>query len=861
MLLDEGRHFSALERLSLRLLAEGKVAQAFRLADRRCRISPIAEAYHYTLRGEISHLLGDPESAIADVKRALDLAPDDLSANRRMMAWGEGQAQIDAARRLLAVDHDDARIARAIAVLRSAGQRAFAKVDWTDDEITGWAAWDRPQRAQLAIESDGESIVTWLTADPEHPLAESARHAADFTLKRPRSSAVQRFSLFAGRTALYKARLSSNARESAQGELPKKNPSRRPASDKGGISVIVPVYGDFEATKACFESLMLELKAHGDARLIIIDDASEDTRIKDFLGEISGQARVRLLINDENLGFAESVNRGLAETGRDDVILLNADTVVPPGVLARLHMAAHSVPGIGTLTPLSNNGEFTSFPVPYRLNPLPAYEEICEIDAAAARANAHHVIDMPNGIGFCLYVTRNCLDVVGDLSTVFRRGYFEDVDLCLRAREAGFRNVCAVSVYVGHAGSRSFGSEKRSLVVRNLATMDQRYPSYRPECAAFVEADPLRGAREAVERELGAYNQGATLLLCGAGPSKSIAETRAAQLEAKGERVILAAIRMTLRGPAMKLSCPSKSMPQSIRFDLATDIECTAALDYLNLVQPARIEVAQIAKLPSTILDWVLGQRAPIDLLIADGALLCPRGGFVRSDGGLCDAPRTKRLCDECLFGLGDRDFGEPAIAGPSVQDALLQAARNIYVPDRWAKSFASRFLGRRKITEIGGTVHPIGRSSDAATPVSGQSIGFVAIGTGASEHTLMKETARILNRELPERSVVVIGQTFGDLDFIKLDNVYVTGAVDPDEYDRILRQYEIDALFVPVKQPLFGHPKIADLSERRPTAFFDWSFGDVPPPTDDLPLNPYLNADELATFLVPWLLRFQSDE
>jgi GT2 family glycosyltransferase len=89
-------------------------------------------------------------------------------------------------------------------------------------------------------------------------------------------------------------------------------------------------------------------------------------------------------------------------------------------------------------------------------------------------------------------VTRACLDAVGVLSSRYDRGYLEDVDFCLRAREHGFRNVCAPSVYVGHAGSRSFGSGKRSLVVRNLAIIERRFPNYRAECAAFVALDPLR---------------------------------------------------------------------------------------------------------------------------------------------------------------------------------------------------------------------------------------------------------------------------------------------------------------------------------------------------------------------------------
>ena len=59
------------------------------------------------------------------------------------------------------------------------------------------------------------------------------------------------------------------------------------------------------------------------------------------------------------------------------------------------------------------------------------------IDAIAAKVNAGRIIDIPNGTGFCLYITRECLDAVGLLSEDFYRGYVEDVDFCLHARAKG----------------------------------------------------------------------------------------------------------------------------------------------------------------------------------------------------------------------------------------------------------------------------------------------------------------------------------------------------------------------------------------------------------------------------------------
>ena len=125
--------------------------------------------------------------------------------------------------------------------------------------------------------------------------------------------------------------------------------------------------------------------------------------------------------------------------------------------------------------------------------------EVAVTDALARRANGLDAIDMPNGIGFCLYITRACLDAVGPLPELYERGYYEDVEFCLRAQEKNLRNVCATGIYVGHAGARSFAGEKRRLVMRNLRKLKRRFPDHVIEAAAFVEADPLQSARGAIE--------------------------------------------------------------------------------------------------------------------------------------------------------------------------------------------------------------------------------------------------------------------------------------------------------------------------------------------------------------------------
>ena len=175
---------------------------------------------------------------------------------------------------------------------------------------------------------------------------------------------------------------------------------------------------------------------------------------------------------------------------------------MPKGFVSRLAKAAHRTQILVRSRRCRTMAKKPAFRSPDAANPIGDIDDVLAIDAIAATVNAKRIVDIPNGTGFCLYITRECLDAVGFLSEDFYRGYLEDVDFCLHARAKGFRNVCAPSVYVGHAGSRSFGREKRTLVVRNAAVLDRRYPTYQAETAAFNFADPLAPARQAIERAM-----------------------------------------------------------------------------------------------------------------------------------------------------------------------------------------------------------------------------------------------------------------------------------------------------------------------------------------------------------------------
>ena len=264
------------------------------------------------------------------------------------------------------------------------------------------------------------------------------------------------------------------------------------------IDIVIPVYRGEAETRACIESVLASpVRAAHD--VVVIDDASPEPAISAWLLGLRG--RLSLIRHAENRGFVATANEGMRLHGDRDVVLLNSDTEVASGWLDRL--AAHAQRGerIGTMTPFSTNATICSYPRTLENNPMPAGETTASLDAAFARANAGLSAEIPTAVGFCMYITRECLDAVGLFDEArYGTGYGEEVDFCMRASRAGFRHLVAADVFVRHVGEVSFGSAGNDRRARAQAIVDELYPEFQPRVRDFIARDPLAPLRARVDK-------------------------------------------------------------------------------------------------------------------------------------------------------------------------------------------------------------------------------------------------------------------------------------------------------------------------------------------------------------------------
>ena len=266
-------------------------------------------------------------------------------------------------------------------------------------------------------------------------------------------------------------------------------------------SLIIPVHNAPEELDRCLASLAATIPA--DSEVIVIDDASQDEAVKKVLAHWQQGAGSywQFLFQQQNLGFVATVNRGMAIT-RGDVVLLNSDTEVTGGWLEGLARCLASDPSIATATPWTNNGEIVSLPRFCEVNPPPIDREaVARIIARTGRACYP---ELPTAVGFCMAISRHALDELGlfDEET-FGIGYGEENDFSMRAQKAGMINVLCDDVYVVHLGGRSFGPLGLKPDEASMQRLLSRHPDYLQLVQAFIHSDPLAPRRQELLHALG----------------------------------------------------------------------------------------------------------------------------------------------------------------------------------------------------------------------------------------------------------------------------------------------------------------------------------------------------------------------
>lgn len=274
------------------------------------------------------------------------------------------------------------------------------------------------------------------------------------------------------------------------------------------VSLIIPTRDRADLLRTCVRSLR-ERTAYPDVELLVVDNQSTEPEALAYLAELDALPGVRVLRHDAPFNYS-AINNAAARVARGEVLgLVNNDIeAISPGWLEE--MVAQAVrPGVGAVGAmlLYPDDRIQHAGVILGLNGVAGHAYVGEPRTAAGQVGRLRLAQELSAVtAACLVVRKAVFDDVGGLDEGLAVA-FNDIDLCLRIRAAGYRNVWTPHAVLYHHESASRGydvtPEKQARLAREAAFMQARWgdlieadPAYNPNLAlqgrAFELAFPPR---------------------------------------------------------------------------------------------------------------------------------------------------------------------------------------------------------------------------------------------------------------------------------------------------------------------------------------------------------------------------------
>jgi GT2 family glycosyltransferase len=316
------------------------------------------------------------------------------------------------------------------------------------------------------------------------------------------ASAAKPRSWEAGRSAIREAL----ARRGIQGDVelgpyPNTYCVRRRITAQPLVSVIIPFRDKPELLEACVTSV-LERGGYGNIEIVAIDNGSREPATHRLLESLAQRdARIRVLRHDVPFNYS-AINNWAAAQSRGEVLLfLNNDIeAISDGWLSAMleHAVRDDVGVVGGLL-LYPDDTVQHAGVIVGLGGVAGHAHLHEhVERPGYFSRIHLIQDMSAVTFACAMTRRAVFEQLGGLNETDLTIAFNDVDYCLRAREAGLRVIYTPCARLYHFESKSRGyedtPEKQARFAREIAYMQRRHTR------VLAEGDPFYNPNFALDR-------------------------------------------------------------------------------------------------------------------------------------------------------------------------------------------------------------------------------------------------------------------------------------------------------------------------------------------------------------------------
>lgn len=240
------------------------------------------------------------------------------------------------------------------------------------------------------------------------------------------------------------------------------------------VGVVVVNHNTRDDVLACLTSL----KEAGADRAIVVDSGSRD----DSVAQVRQHHPEVEILTLANVGFGKACNAGVARLDTDHVVVSNADVRFAPGAVATLGAFLDANPDIGIAGPMvthpdgRHQASARTFPdlatgighglcsLIWPTNPWTQAYRMADWDKTSQR-------DVDWLSGCCLAIRRSTWDQLGGFDPAYFM-FVEDVDLCWRAHQAGWRVVFTPATTITHSIGSSVGGRKAAMVRAHVRSLD-----------------------------------------------------------------------------------------------------------------------------------------------------------------------------------------------------------------------------------------------------------------------------------------------------------------------------------------------------------------------------------------------------
>jgi GT2 family glycosyltransferase len=262
------------------------------------------------------------------------------------------------------------------------------------------------------------------------------------------------------------------------------------------VSLIIPTRNGVDLLKQCIDSIRTKT-TYAPYEIIVVDNGSDEQATLDYLHSQASAGNIRVIRDDRPFNYSALNNGAIASANGELVGLINNDIEVISDTWLDEMVSLALQPGVGAVGAklLYPDGKIQHAGVVIGMGGVAGHaHRLFPRDSFGYFSRNALISSFSAVTAACLIVRKSIYQQVGGLNEADLAVAFNDVDFCLRIREAGYRNVYTPYAELYHHESATRGTEdnpvKKARFAREVAYMHERWgdllqrdPAYSPNLA------------------------------------------------------------------------------------------------------------------------------------------------------------------------------------------------------------------------------------------------------------------------------------------------------------------------------------------------------------------------------------------